>query len=223
MDSGRVSGKNFYAVLGVFEGCSTAEIRSAYRKLAMKWHPDKCANGDPEEAEKSKSKFQTIQEAYSVLADESKRFWYDAGLYRSEEDEGASKEAKYEKYDMSDFLDEMQTIMKKVRHESQDNTFEDIKDLFKTFMDGDVYKSESVRTNSVPFSSYDRKDSRQKSEQASMFFEDGDFFQQVFGSPLSESRSMGTSSNVCSGKTSKGQKKFPRKRQRHDNGQSKFL
>uniref|UniRef100_A0A453J4S4 J domain-containing protein n=2 Tax=Triticinae TaxID=1648030 RepID=A0A453J4S4_AEGTS len=39
-----------YAVLGVSSDCSDAELRSAYRKLAMKWHPDKCGSGGVEAA-----------------------------------------------------------------------------------------------------------------------------------------------------------------------------
>ncbi|KAM3262995.1 hypothetical protein ACQJBY_053252 [Aegilops geniculata] len=45
-----------YAVLGVSSDCSDAELRSAYRKLAMKWHPDKCG---------SKARFHKIQAAYA--------------------------------------------------------------------------------------------------------------------------------------------------------------
>ncbi|XP_044337818.1 uncharacterized protein [Triticum aestivum] len=37
-----------YAVLGVSSDCSDAELRSAYRKLSMKWHPDKCGSGGVE-------------------------------------------------------------------------------------------------------------------------------------------------------------------------------
>uniref|UniRef100_A0A453J4Z1 J domain-containing protein n=1 Tax=Aegilops tauschii subsp. strangulata TaxID=200361 RepID=A0A453J4Z1_AEGTS len=65
-----------YAVLGVSSDCSDAELRSAYRKLAMKWHPDKCGSGGVEAA---KARFHKIQAAYAVLSDPNKRILYDVG------------------------------------------------------------------------------------------------------------------------------------------------
>lgn len=56
--------------MGVSETASAAEIKSAYRKLALKYHPDK--NG-----EAGKDKFQKIQEAYQILSNEEKRKRYD--------------------------------------------------------------------------------------------------------------------------------------------------
>ncbi|KAL9256000.1 Chaperone protein DnaJ-like protein [Drosera capensis] len=57
---------DFYEVLGLEKECSDAELRSAYKKLAMRWHPDRCsASGDSKFVEEAKNKFQAIQEAYS--------------------------------------------------------------------------------------------------------------------------------------------------------------
>lgn len=64
--------KNFYETLGVDKKSSADEIKKAYRKLAMKWHPDQ--NKDNPEAE---AKFKEISEAYDVLKDEQKRAAYD--------------------------------------------------------------------------------------------------------------------------------------------------
>lgn len=63
--------QTFYDILGVSKTASKAEIKSAYRKLALQWHPDK--NKNPE-AEK---KFKEINNAYEVLSDEGKRGTYD--------------------------------------------------------------------------------------------------------------------------------------------------
>jgi hypothetical protein len=65
-------GKNFYNVLGVDPKADPDEIRSAYRKLAMKFHPDKNP-GD----KKAEDKFKDINEAYQVLSDAKKRETYD--------------------------------------------------------------------------------------------------------------------------------------------------
>ncbi len=63
---------DYYELLGVTKSASAQEIKSAYRKLAMKYHPDRNAN-DPEVAEK----FKQINEAYGVLSDTEKRSRYD--------------------------------------------------------------------------------------------------------------------------------------------------
>ena len=63
--------KDFYEVLGVSKSASQDEIKSAYRRLAKKYHPDLCKEENAEE------KFKEVQEAYSVLGDEAKRRQYD--------------------------------------------------------------------------------------------------------------------------------------------------
>jgi molecular chaperone DnaJ len=62
----------YYEVLEVSKDCSGAELKKAYRKLAMKYHPDR--NPDDKEAEE---KFKIVNEAYQVLSDEEKRAIYD--------------------------------------------------------------------------------------------------------------------------------------------------
>ncbi len=64
--------KDFYGVLGVSKTASNDEIKKAYRKLAMKYHPDQ--NKDNPQAEE---KFKEINEAYDILKDEQKRAAYD--------------------------------------------------------------------------------------------------------------------------------------------------
>jgi curved DNA-binding protein len=63
---------DYYSILGVPKTASEAEVKSAYRKLAMKHHPDK----NPGNKE-SENKFKTINEAYEVLSDPKKRQTYD--------------------------------------------------------------------------------------------------------------------------------------------------
>lgn len=67
-----MSDKDFYDVLGVSKSASDDEIKKAYRKLAMKYHPDR--NPDNKEAEE---KFKEVQKAYDILSDKQKRAAYD--------------------------------------------------------------------------------------------------------------------------------------------------
>ena len=62
--------KDYYEVLGVDKNASQADIKSAFRKLAKKYHPDNKETGD-------EAKFKEIGEAYAVLSDENKRKQYD--------------------------------------------------------------------------------------------------------------------------------------------------
>lgn len=106
---------SYYAVLGVHPGASAAEIRAAYHRLAMRWHPDKIASGraaaDPARAEEAKTRFQQIHEAYQVLSDEKRRALYDAGMYDPLDDDQEDVEGFH------DFLQEMISLMATVGRE----------------------------------------------------------------------------------------------------------
>lgn len=66
------SSRDYYEVLGVSREASAEEIKSAYRKLALRWHPDR----NPGDAE-AEERFKAAAEAYAVLSDSSKRARYD--------------------------------------------------------------------------------------------------------------------------------------------------
>jgi DnaJ-class molecular chaperone len=65
--------RDYYSILGVPKNAAEKEIKSAYRKLARKWHPD----ANPGNAKEAEEKFKEISEAYEVLGDPEKRKKYD--------------------------------------------------------------------------------------------------------------------------------------------------
>ncbi|CAK8671195.1 unnamed protein product [Clavelina lepadiformis] len=64
---------DYYETLGVKKNATEADIKKAYRKMALKWHPDK----NPDNKEEAEAMFKSISEAYEVLSDKQKREVYD--------------------------------------------------------------------------------------------------------------------------------------------------
>ncbi len=91
---------DYYKMLGVDKTASDAEIKKAYRKLALKYHPDK-ANGN----KSFEAKFKEISEAYAVLSDKEKRHQYDT--YGSADfQQRFSQEDIFSNFDVGDILRE---------------------------------------------------------------------------------------------------------------------
>ncbi|XP_043699776.1 dnaJ protein P58IPK homolog B-like [Telopea speciosissima] len=67
--------KDWYKILGISRSASISEIKRAYKKLALQWHPDK----NVDNREEAEAKFREIAVAYEVLGDDEKRVTYDRG------------------------------------------------------------------------------------------------------------------------------------------------
>nr|KJB69984.1 hypothetical protein B456_011G057100 [Gossypium raimondii] len=143
MASGGEKNNDFYAVLGLNKECTPTELRTAYKKLALRWHPDRCsASGNSKFVEEAKKKFQTIQQAYSVLSDANKRFLYDVGAYDSDDDENVG---------MGDFLNEMAVMMSQTKsNKNGEESFEELQELFEEMFQVDI---DSFGSNGRPTTS----------------------------------------------------------------------
>ena len=69
--------KDYYKILGVDKNATEDEIKKAYHKLAIKWHPDKHTNDSEEDKKKAETMFKDIAEAYEVLSNPTEREKYD--------------------------------------------------------------------------------------------------------------------------------------------------
>ncbi|KAG8366281.1 hypothetical protein BUALT_Bualt17G0060100 [Buddleja alternifolia] len=93
-------GVDYYNILKVSRNATEDELKKSYKKLAMKWHPDKnSVNTDEAEA-----KFKQISEAYDVLSDPEKRQIYD--LYLKEIDFGGERGFRFSPRDAEDVFEE---------------------------------------------------------------------------------------------------------------------
>ncbi|XVF74254.1 hypothetical protein PTKIN_Ptkin13bG0095500 [Pterospermum kingtungense] len=147
MANGGEKNNDFYGVLGLNKECTPAELKTAYKKLALRWHPDRCsASGNSMFVEEAKKKFQAIQQAYSVLSDANKRFLYDVGAYDSDENETG----------MGDFLNEMAVMMSQTKSsENGEESFEELQELFEEIFQSDIdsFRSGGQSTSSCSASS----------------------------------------------------------------------
>lgn len=95
--------RDYYEVLGVDKNASADEIKSAFRKLAKKYHPDICKDPDGPE------KFKEAQEAYAVLSDENERAKYDKFGHAAFNQGGAGGQGGYDfsGFDFSSIFDDL--------------------------------------------------------------------------------------------------------------------
>ncbi len=90
-----MNNKDYYEILGLSKSASTDEIKKAYRRLALKYHPDR---GGKEAEEK----FKEVNEAYQILSNPEKRRQYDQ-FGRTDFSAGANRGGGFEGFDFSDF------------------------------------------------------------------------------------------------------------------------
>lgn len=148
--------RDYYEVLNLTPSCTPLDVRQSYRKLALKWHPDKCVN-----IPGANHKFTEIQEAYDVLSDSRKKDIYDAyghqGIDLDQECNGGSGETRknfffekgFQGTDKSAF-----DILKDIFQENDDTYFfekfegfgvpENLKENMKTFFDDDTTDNTSA-------------------------------------------------------------------------------
>lgn len=72
-----MTNKDLYKILGLSKGADEKDIKKAYRKAAMKWHPDKWGDKSETEQKKAEEKFKEVTEAYEILSDKEKKSQYD--------------------------------------------------------------------------------------------------------------------------------------------------
>jgi len=99
--------RDYYEVLGVAREATQDQIKSAYRKAAMKWHPDR----NPDNKHEAEENFRAASEAYSVLSDTQKRAVYDryghAGLNSRGFESAGFDSSIFEEFNFGDILGDM--------------------------------------------------------------------------------------------------------------------
>ncbi len=133
------SQKNYYEILGVEPSATTEELKTAYRKLARKYHPDIAGNEGVE-------KFKEITEAYETLSDETTRKRYDIlrGIFnynKSTTDKTTQKEAQKAYRQAQNQEEIIKEANKNNTQDTQKASTQDFSNILNEFLDG--FKSQS--------------------------------------------------------------------------------
>jgi len=127
--------RDYYKILGVAENASQEEIKAAYRKLALKYHPDRVSEPEKKRAEE---KFKEIAAAYYVLGDSQRRKEYDdyrRGAYVFRSGYGAGDFASQAGFDFDDLMKHFRDIggrtSRKKAGFSRYFFFDDLSDIFE--------------------------------------------------------------------------------------------
>lgn len=123
---------NYYSVLGVNAETPLEEIKRSYRKLALRFHPDK----NPGDAE-AEAKFIEINEAYDVLSNEEKRKTYDQSLHGSHQNNESKKADNVRKARQGDF------------------SMNDFEGMFQNFFNMDDIKKDNEKASKSPIDASD--------------------------------------------------------------------
>uniref|UniRef100_A0A8C9GVH4 DnaJ homolog subfamily B member 4-like n=1 Tax=Piliocolobus tephrosceles TaxID=591936 RepID=A0A8C9GVH4_9PRIM len=146
-------GKDYYSILGVSKDCTTNDLKKAYRKLAMMWHPDK--HKDVKSKKEAEEKFKNIAEAYDVLSDEEKRKIYDT--YGEEGLKGGvptgANTYVYSGVDPSELFSR---IFGSDSHFSFTSTFDDDFSPFSTFVNMTSRKARPTTNTNVNSNNYNK-------------------------------------------------------------------
>ncbi|MFH1754002.1 MAG: DnaJ domain-containing protein [Candidatus Omnitrophota bacterium] len=128
-----MAGKDYYKILGVQDNAGAGEIKKVYRKLAVKYHPDK----NPDDRKRAEERFKEISEAYYVLSDDKRRSEYDN--YRKYGAASTQGFSGAEGFDFSEILKHFSSGQAGGRRTSRaftGDSFENIFDIFKHMQGG---------------------------------------------------------------------------------------
>ena len=127
--------KDYYAIMGVSKSASRDDIKKAYRKLAFKYHPDRCHDERKKECEE---KFKEIAAAYYVLGDEKRKKEYDdyrKGAYDFRSGPGAGDFASQSGFDFEDLMKHFHNMgspgTRKRKTSNRYVFFDDLSDIFQ--------------------------------------------------------------------------------------------
>lgn len=133
--------KDYYKILGVSQGASADEIKSAYRSLALKYHPDRVPESQKKSAEE---RFKEISAAYYVLSDPKRRKEYDdyrSGAYVFRGAKGPGDFASQAGFDFEDLMKHFHGLRGSGRSRQRANpyfSFDDLSELFGGMQDDDA-------------------------------------------------------------------------------------